>query len=1180
LTSGEPAKPTLIGRESELKELERLLNLAIQSKGHTVLVSGEAGVGKSRLTNEFLVKAKKKGTIILAGWCLSDAAVPYFPFVEAFNTYFSSSFDDQPLGFGDIGNSTGFSLTSPNVGFDRGITAWLTTQKYTSKIANQQILSPQVWKDQIFAGVSATLHEISMNTPVILFIEDLHWADSASLSLLHYLSRVVNDSEKILILGTYRTEGLTVDQEGHMHPLSEEMRLMSREDLFSEIKLEGLSRPQIETVAQNMLGGGQLEERLIEKLEHESHGNSLFVTESIKMLQERKNIALEEGVWRLAVNAIGIPSKIRDIIIQRIAPLNFKQRRVLDASAVIGEKFNLELLSAVLNQDSLEVLEYLDDIMHVTSVLLVDNESYRFDHARSREIIYDDISLPLKRGYHARVAQKLEIENADRPPLSDLAYHYARAGDKEKCLKYSLAAAKDELAHFSNQQAIEHFKYVLENDAENSAEKTIAAEGLGDAYYANSMYDEAMKTFDGLAKSEDGRLRLRAIRKAMDALFLKGNQPALLLEYAKKAEALADCDRLEMARVINNRSRAYGWAGEGDATLDLKDSETALRIFEEENSISDMGDALWRCGVVSTMYDELRPEGLAQLIRSISIFRETGDVRKEIEATIYAGTGFRLSCLFNEAQSYYRRVLDIAKNLGVFTALAQACMAIGLDFEQQKRDYQQAIAYEMKALEYSNRTDVAYIKATITARLVRQYAIQGDIENSTRFMNQLQTFSMEETGNKMSVNSQIQSAKFAYALAKGEKLPIDKVFKGYIEASQKTMEFGHFPSLEVEARTYYSRCLDWTGRVEEANAQRQIIKDVIKRAEERFTHSFLKASLVSPRKLMVGEQTQLWIDLVNVSRAKSSLSAIQNVVPAEFDIISINRGSLESNSISFSDLTIQPFGIERIKLTFKPTQAGVYDVAPNISYIDDLNQLKTVAAKPITITVSEPQAQAPQEAIPGKVSTGYSPLDRLLLGGIPAKQTVILAMSSSDERQLILRGFLEKGFELDETTIYITCDNANIPKQIENTLTIICNNQAESVFKDKPSLVFLKSIENLTEIDITLTKFLRTLDPSSLSNRRICIDILSDVLLQHKAVTSRKWLSSLLVNLKANGFTTLAVIDPKMHRSEDLQAILSLFDGEITVLEKESLEGIKRTLRINKLYNENYLKEEITLERH
>ena len=108
-------------------------------------------------------------------------------------------------------------------------------------------------------------------------------------------------------------------------------------------------------------------------------------------------------------------------------------------------------------------------------------------------------------------------------------------------------------------------------------------------------------------------------------------------------------------------------------------------------------------------------------------------------------------------------------------------------------------------------------------------------------------------------------------------------------------------------------------------------------------------------------------------------------------------------------------------------------------------------------------------------------------------------------------------------------------------------------------MVKLKGVENLTEIDIALTKAFRTLNPSAVSPRRACIEIVSDVLLQQHAVVTRKWLSGLLSDLKAKGFTTLAVIDPQMHPAEESRAVISLFDGEIAVTEKETAKGLRKS---------------------
>jgi hypothetical protein len=117
----------------------------------------------------------------------------------------------------------------------------------------------------------------------------------------------------------------------------------------------------------------------------------------------------------------------------------------------------------------------------------------------------------------------------------------------------------------------------------------------------------------------------------------------------------------------------------------------------------------------------------------------------------------------------------------------------------------------------------------------------------------------------------------------------------------------------------------------------------------------------------------------------------------------------------------------------------------------------------------------------------------------------------------------------------------------------------------------------LTNIDITLTKLFRTLDPSQVFPRRACIDLISDVLLRHHAVITREWLSSLILNLKSKGFTTLAVIDPRMHPPEEAQAVLGLFDGEIRIAERESAKGMEKTLKILKLYIQRYLENELTL---
>jgi len=221
------------------------------------------------------------------------------------------------------------------------------------------------------------------------------------------------------------------------------------------------------------------------------------------------------------------------------------------------------------------------------------------------------------------------------------------------------------------------------------------------------------------------------------------------------------------------------------------------------------------------------------------------------------------------------------------------------------------------------------------------------------------------------------------------------------------------------------------------------------------------------------------------------------------------------------------------------------------------------------------------EIAPDRIATGYADLDRLLCGGIPENYAVALTAPSCDERDLIVRSFLEAGARNGEATFCVT-SNPGAAKSLaeefqSNFHLLICNPQADAIVKSLPNVVKLKGVENLTDISIALTSAIRKLDASAKGLKRACIEIVSDVLLQHHAVQTRRWLTALTAELRSMGFTTLAVIDPQMHASEELHAILGLFDGEISIYEKETEKGLRKCLQIKKMSNQKYLENDIAL---
>jgi KaiC/GvpD/RAD55 family RecA-like ATPase len=345
---------------------------------------------------------------------------------------------------------------------------------------------------------------------------------------------------------------------------------------------------------------------------------------------------------------------------------------------------------------------------------------------------------------------------------------------------------------------------------------------------------------------------------------------------------------------------------------------------------------------------------------------------------------------------------------------------------------------------------------------------------------------------------------------------------------------------------------------------------------EKFEHAHIQAKLIQHKKeIKVGEDFALKMQIANVGKEPVLLTKIEEILPSGFQLVAKPTCcEIEDSHLKMKGKRLDPLKTEEIELSIKPLSNGVFEIKPRILCVDEFGHQMSRATEGIAIEVSE-------VALPGRISTGYVDLDNLLLGGIPEDYTVILASPSCDERDLLIKRFLEAGIKKGQPTFYITIEATGVRTLAEefqsHFYVFVCNPRADVMTKSLPNIFKLKGVENLTDIDIALTKNLQTLDSSSSDPRRACIEIISDVLLQHRAVTTRRWLVGLLPDLKSKGFTTLAVMNPQMHPQEDVQAILGLFEGEIRIYERETKEGLQRFLRIRKMYNQRYLESELSV---
>lgn len=767
---------------------------------------------------------------------------------------------------------------------------------------------------------------------------------------MHYIARSIA-LERLIIIATFRSEEIRARLKGEPHPLAETLRLMAREDLFKEIRLQNLNQACVGRIAESMLGGS-LDAEFVEKLSEESQGNPLFVVEALRMMYSQGALLRENCKWRLVSDSVGIPPKVKDIIMRRLEALRPSQRGIFDAASVIGEKFDPKVVADVLSQDNVSVLQSLRTVAQSTLLIFNEGDDYRFEHSKIQEMLYKEIPPPLKKEFHSRIASILEAKNQGSMefPFSNVAYHYAQAGNKEKAIKYSLVAGQKALAKWSNVQAIEHFRYVLENVGVQQAEERRAAlEGLGDAYAANCMYAEAIKTFDELAASETGALRLRAIRKAMDAAFIKGDKPDLLLDYAKKAEELRIYDRLEMARVLQNRGRAFAWASRGDASLDLADYGAALHIFEEENSLSDVAEALARDGEASFFYEEMYEKALGELLRSVALLRELGDFRGEIQATLRTAYGFALCGLNTEARLELSKVLREGERLSIFFELARARGILSL-LAEGEGDYSKAISEVSKSMEYNQKADVIWIQGLNLGMLTRIYCKLGDLKRAEEYFERMTKLPPDVLSSGM-VQIFVPLTNAVYFAAKGQWEESNRIFEKLGELGWKG--FGDS----------YAWALEKQGRVEESKTQQLKAQKMHEESVERFRHANIQMTLLMPRVANIGDEVEVRLDLVNVGRNPGSLVRVDRLIPFNCNIVSMPPFcSAQNGSILFSQKSISDFEVGSIKLKVAFSKVGTFHINPCLVYMNDLGEAITRKTRPVILRAQLGTVERKQES--------------------------------------------------------------------------------------------------------------------------------------------------------------------------------------------------------------------------
>jgi predicted ATPase len=775
-----PLYSNFVGREKEMTKVKGHLEESMKGNGKLVLIIGETGIGKSRLLQELGGYAESKGVLFLKGRGLyQENAEPYLPFMEAFGQYLLS---DQDFIDTDARALIGWESEEQ---ISLGILP-LGQIRETSVTNEKQGFDLQQERDRLFESLYRIVIDISEKMPLLLVLDDIQWADESSLLLLHYLARNIRNTN-VLMCAAYSPEDLKEDDE-EAHPLSDTLRRMRTEKLFSEIWLERFDEKCTAIMIESLVGKQGLHKEFVKLLYNASEGNPFFIEEVLKSLVNEGLMDVDSYRWDGNIDAsqIRIPGTIRDVIARRIDRLDDKTKSLLRSASIIGNRFTFELLYKISDVSEEDVIDAIDasiaaNIIHEDPAC--EEERYRFDHALIREVIYNSMSRSRRRLMHKKMGYIIEEQNMNRldEVVYNLAHHFCEGKDAKKTLFYAIKAGEKAKNAYAPEDAIHYFLMALrtidemEDNEKNMNKKLDFVAELGEIYGNIGEWDKSQQYhFKALELSKKFRNDIGKARAYRSIGHIKQNKGEYDEAFENFKKGLEISERIKdlhgMADTYRGLGRVFWRKGEFERAIEfyewslgltkkIKDEKLmATTCIELGNVYSELGD--WEKGIeyqmnslklleklknfyeIGRSYNNIgvtyarkgdMDKAIEQYEKSIEISDKARNIRMSGWALFNAGEAYAKIGEFEKALECCDRSLSIFERLGEKLGISGAYMSYGIIFKLKKQ-WNKAIEYFEESMRIRKELEIPYRLADGYYEFGMLYKEKGDETKAKEYL--------------------------------------------------------------------------------------------------------------------------------------------------------------------------------------------------------------------------------------------------------------------------------------------------------------------------------------------------------------------------------------------------------------------------------------------------------------